>query len=364
MTDTSTSKTSTTTATTSMAKTFAPIDQLMKDSWERVKRTWKQMVLLYLALVVFFAVVFGGTVTFFIASGVAFSGSPEKLASVVAGGMIAALLLGILSVAVSTVFQAALLLAVSESKAYPTLGSKIKRGFQLFLPLFATSLITLFLVMGGMGLLIIPGIAIAILVSYTIYEIVLADTRMMTAIRNSVTIIQQNFGEVFVRVIIIFLISLGISIVLNLLQVGLGDNEASKSLVGLLNLVISPVFAFFSLAYYYQVYKEARDMTDFSRPASIVWMWIVSILGWMVGVALIIAIAGVAGKAIESTLEKDFSSSYSQDSEDSMMMESEFNADSFLENYGDEMTDEQQAAFKKSMEKTQKMMEDDAMMAQ
>ena len=47
-----------------------------------------------------------------------------------------------------------------------------------------------------------------------------------------------------------------------------------------------------------------------------------------------------------------------------MMIESEFNADSFLENYGDEMTDEQQAAFKKSMEKTQKMMEDDAMMAQ
>jgi hypothetical protein len=214
---------------------------------------------------------------------------------------------------------------------------------------------------GGLGLLIIPGIAIAILTSFTMYEIVFTQSRGMTAIRNSVTIIQQNFGELFGRVAIIFLISIGINIITSILRSTMGDSEAAAGLSGLISLVISPIFTLFTLAYYYQVYTEARSMTDFTKPASILWMWICSILGWIIGILIVISLARFAGPMIEKAMKEEFSKDTGS-SESQMMDDSpatDFDADSFLEQYGQDMTEEDKQALKDSLEKTEKMMQED-----
>ena len=346
-------------------KSFTPIGQLMKDSWERVKRTWKQIIVLYLAIVAFFVVAIFGAIAFFAAAGFAGADSPEQIAGLIAGGSIALIIFFILAVSLSTVIQAAILLAVSEAKEYPSIGSRLKRGLQLFLPLFLVSMLTTFLVFGGLGIFIIPGIVISILTSYTLYEVVFTENRMTNAIRNSVTIIQQNFGELVGRIGVIFLISIGISIVLNLFQSS--DETGFRAIGGLINMVVQPVFTLFSLAYYYQTYKEAREMTDFNRPSSIVWIWVVSILGWVLGVFLIFTIAKYAGPSIEEALKSEFNSSpsYSQDQYEMIDEEvSNLDANSFIDQFGDDMTEEQKAAFKESMEKTQKMMMEDEQAAQ
>jgi hypothetical protein len=279
----------------------------------------------------------------------------------IAIGIIAFIGITLVATVIGSVFNSAMLLAVGESTEYPTVGSKISRGFQLFLPMFLSSLIVVFLVYGGLGLLIIPGIAIAILTSFTMYEIVFTQSRGMTAIRNSVTIIQQNFGELFGRVAIIFLISIGINIITSILRSTMGDSEAAAGLSGLISLVISPIFTLFTLAYYYQVYTEARSMTDFTKPASILWMWICSILGWIIGILIVISLARFAGPMIEKAMKEEFSKDTGS-SESQMMDDSpatDFDADSFLEQYGQDMTEEDKQALKDSLEKTEKMMQED-----
>lgn len=343
-------------------KAFSSVSQLMKDSWERVKRTWKQLLLLYVIIVVLMVVLFGGAAAAGFGYYMANQSSPDVVASMIAMGVIALIGITFLAVIIGSIFNSAMLLAVAESSEYPTVGSKISRGLQLFFPMFLTSLIVVFLVYGGLGLLIIPGIAIAILTSFTMYEIVFTQSRTTTAIRNSVTIIQQNFGELFARIGIIFLISIGINIISSILRSSMGDSEAAAGLSGLISLVISPIFALFTLAYYYQVYTEARNLTDFSKPASILWMWICSILGWVVGILIVVSLARFVGPMMEDAMKKEFGKDFDTSSSPSMLDDSpvtDFNADSFIEQYGQDMTAEEKQALKDSLSKTEKMMQED-----
>lgn len=281
-----------------------------------------------------------------------------NMSQMVGTGLIALVVVSIAAAVLGSVFGTSILLAAGESAEYPTIGSKLKRGLQLFTPMLFASLITLFLVYGGLGLFIIPGIIIAIMVSFTMYEIVFTSNRGTDAIRNSVTIISQNFGDLLIRVGVIILISIAINIVTGMISAGLGD-DAGPGLASLVSLLIEPIFGLFTLAYYFEVYKEARSATDFNRSSSLTWMWIVSILGWVIGIMMISALSRVVGPQLQKALENEFGNVGT--SPEMLMDDSQdfLDADSFLEQYGDEMTEEDKAAFRESLEKTEKMMQQD-----
>lgn len=356
----------TTSSTTTSAYEFMPIQALIRASWERVKLTWVNLLVLYLILfatsfvlsfIIVIAVLGGGVMSGLTAANgqgmeQVIMSSLATMAPVAIGSF--AMLLIIMTV-VGVIFGAAMLLTVAKAEEKPTLGSVISTGAKLFWSMLLTSLLVGFLVMGGMFLFLIPGLIIAIFMSFSSYEVVLADQKYLQAMKNSATIIKQHFGALFVRYLVLIGISIAISVFDLIVQAIFSDVPAISGLFSLLSLVVQAVAGFFSICYVYLLYREARAQTNFNQPASMTWMWIVSIIGWVIGVIMLMVMGIALGALLKSGLVQDAvknemmpdSDPYSYDyyaSESGTMMESDIgaaNADQLIEQYGSEMTEEE-----------------------
>lgn len=349
--------------TSSSKKSFAPVSQVLRQAWEIVKLSWKNLLLLTL-------IIWGISAVLVLVAGGAVVGSAMmsmNSGSIFTGTTFAAIgfavLIGIVVLIASSVFGTGMMIAVAEYKERPSIGSLIKRGLGLFLPVFLTSLIMMFLIYGGFFLLVIPGIAIAILTGFSIYEVIFTENRYMAAIKNSVRIVGQNFGELFIRVLVVLGLVIGLAIVQGILQGIVGEDSAAMPLISLVMGIVQMLFGWFAMAYYYLVYKEARSMTDFNKKASTMWMWIVSVLGWIAGGFLIVAAStfirtmmqdpSFNDKFAPAMMDENYETMYDGQGGESM------DADQLLEEYGQEMTEEEKAMFKQIMEQSEANMQQD-----
>lgn len=358
-------------ATTTSPAAFMPVGELIKASWERTKLSWKNLLIIFLLIyAVSFALMFvlgllllGGGAMSMLQGGANFT---EMLAQS-AGTLVpfAALLFVIYIVAMmilGSVAGVAMILAVARAEDKPKIGELMATGLKLFVPLFLTSLIVMFLVIGGVFLLVIPGLIISIYMSFVSYEIILGKKKYMAAMQSSATLIHQNFGALFVRYLVILGIAIGISIVEGVLRGILGDSGLS-GLVGLVSFVVQIAFSIFTISYSYMLYKEATAAADRAKPASMTWMWIVAIIGWIIGVFFMIAAIGSIAALVRSgaweelmqgsvspmnTMMEDggtLDSSQMYDPETMMLNQNdagEIDTDMFIEQYGSELTQEEQ----------------------
>jgi hypothetical protein len=349
--------------TVQATKSFTPVGELLTKSWEMVKLVWKNLLILSVILwvVTFATMILGGGAIF---GSFAFSGGFE---SVNPGAIAASVGFGILMivaiVVASSVFGTAMMIAVAEAGTKPAIGSLISRGLKLFTPVFFTSLIIIFLIYGGFFLFVIPGIVIAILSGYSMYEVVFTENRYGAAIKNSVKIVSQNFGELLVRVLVIFGMVIGLVVIEAILTnvVG-GEESAASGVVSLAMAIVQMVFSWFALCYYYITYQEARSNTSFEKSASTVWMWIVAVLGWLLGVVLIF----VASAAIAAFMSNYTDSQNDYDGIPPMMIDESGQVDTnqLLEEYGQDMSEEEKQMFRQLMEETDSAMQEDQEAAQ
>lgn len=359
-------------ATTTPPAAFMPVGELIKASWERTKLSWKNLLVIFLLIyAVSFALMFvlgllllGGGAMSMLQSGANFS---EMLAQSV-GTLLpfASVLFVIYAVAMmilGSVAGVAMILAVARAEEKPKIGELMSTGLKLFVPLFLTSLIVTFLVIGGIFLLVIPGIIIAVFMSFVSYEVILGKKKYLAAMESSASLIGQNFGALFVRYLVILGIAIGISLIEGILRGILGDSALS-GLVGLVSFVVQIAFSIFTISYSYMLYKEATAAADKNKPASMTWMWIVSIIGWVIGVFMMIAAIGsIAAMMRSGALEQLMQGSVSPmnnsmmmedgttldsmemyDPEMMMLNEGEegmYDADMLIEQYGSELTDEE-----------------------
>jgi hypothetical protein len=336
---------------------FSPIGDLIKNAWELVKLSWKNLLLLSLILygiVIALVIVIGGT----------FAGSLFLTGGEFEGPTIVTVLLVIVAalamMVIGSAFNTAMMLSVAEAEQKPTIGSLISKGLKLFFPVFFTSLLLAFILYGGFLLFVIPGIILAILTGFSLYEAIFSENKYLSAIKNSVRIISQNFGELFIRMLVIIGMVVGLLIVQGILQGLVGRESGVIPLIGFVMTVVQVIFGWFALAYYYLVYKEARALTDFDKKSSTAWIWIVSILGWIIGTFFIVLMSSVIGKVIQDNMNKDnnFDSS-------GMMENGDFNyggevdTEKLLEQYGSEMTEEEKAMFQQIMDQTEANMQQD-----
>ena len=158
----------------------------------------------------------------------------------------------------------------------------LKSAFPRVLPLFITGLLTTFLIMGSAVLFLMPGILVLLLLSFANLEVILNKQSPLQAIKRSAQIVQENFGQLFVKWGAYFLIYIGIAVIIpNVLQ-----NMAPR-LTGLIELIkffVSFILGWFTIAYSIVIYKKLNKTP---RTKSVWWIWLMAAIGWVIFFLLI-----------------------------------------------------------------------------
>lgn len=264
---------------------FSSISDLLTTSWQIITQCWSKLLILSLigaAVIIAYSILVG-----IVVAGAGIGGAALGAGYALAGTMgLIALISALAYIGIFAVFGTAMIKIVSGADKDKGTMEYVKEGFGMFWPIFLVTMITAVLTIGGFGLFIIPGLAIAILLSFAIYEVALHKTGVSQALRNSAAIVSQNFGAIVIR----WLVALGVSLLISFVFSRIGD----EPLVMLIAYLIQILLSWFFIAYWYQVYKQARSATDLKAASAITWMYVVAAVGWL----LIVGISMVAGQAL------------------------------------------------------------------
>lgn len=186
---------------------------------------------------------------------------------------VAVLLAVIVGAVVSVALYAALIDAIHRIARgrHGPLGISVARGFRKVLPVIGAIILVTLAVMGGMILLVIPGIILMITLVLTIPAIIVEDCGVIEAIRRSHRLVWgdwwRTLGELTVIGIIyfipLFLISAVIGAVAGLTGTMANGGGLSVDLaVIILNTLLAPLLAagFIAIFYDRRLRKEGSDL--------------------------------------------------------------------------------------------------------
>lgn len=274
-----------------------PIKQLLEESWHLLTKKVLKMLLIsvYTFIGVISVYLLGALIAAVVALG--FMGGLSNIQQAaaqlagnpavwIAGGILFVLLITAISI-ISMMSQAALALALSEKDESASAFELLKKGWMFVLPLFVVGIIEFFIIFGGLFLLFIPAIILSIFLAFTLYTVVLEHKKGLDAIKMSAGIVQQQFGAIVGRFVLYFLLVMAVMILLASVS---SISEEVAALAGLVRFVVNFFVNWYGMVFSFQIYKHARAAYDESKPVSITWMWIVSVIGWVIA-ALIITVA-------------------------------------------------------------------------
>lgn len=168
-------------------------------------------------------------------------------------------------------FLAQMALLVMVVKGEQTVGSAYRTGLSILLSYAWVALLVGLAALGGLVLLVIPGIMVSISLSLAVYVFLAEDRRGMAALARSWYYVKGYWWPVFWRFIFFGLIFLIISIVLMMLTGGpsvlmilnggmMAEPEVSllSEIIGLIfnSLIVVPL----SIAYYYSIYSSIKAL--------------------------------------------------------------------------------------------------------
>jgi len=266
------------------------IQQLATDAWELFKKTWVFYLKLlglsfaYIFLVVLVGILISLPITFVaIGSGLRFFNhmTPFHYATLIL--FILWIIFFIVSVISVEIIVPIAGIFILQGKRTTPIFDLLKSTKPFFWQYFLTMLICGFLSVGGMFLVIIPGFLIAFFFIFVMYEIVLEKQKGLAALKRSYFMVKSHFWEVlgrFVVLEVVYLIILGI-----LTKLAAGD-----ALLGLVRFLYILFFSWYAWAYMFLLYKEVKARTTFPEKISITWIWIVSVIGWLLLVLLFVSL--------------------------------------------------------------------------
>lgn len=270
-----------------------PIGQLFSQSWQTFTQSMLSLFLLNvlgiaiyigLAVAAFLVFILSGAGSFLLKNGLqgiattltTMSGSTITILVVIAA------VFGLIYLIVGSALQISSILLV-DSQGKTSLGSAFKKSLALIIPLFLVSILTFVLTFGALFVFVLPAILFYFLLIFVQLEVVLNNKRWLGAVKRSVLVVSKNFGAIFIRLILLVLLYLGYTILVNLIsKIG----PETEVLTGIISFVINLLLGWFALAYQITLYKQARIGLDNQEGKSIIWMWIVAIIGWLIAVGV------------------------------------------------------------------------------
>lgn len=260
--------------------TFSPVTKLFKTAWDRVQR---HLLKLFLLTVILFAsgvvlLLLSGLIMlaagFFspVASGTAYSSVTAIFAIALLLVVVIAMVVGMMALNIATI------VLLSETQPMLSLLGLYKMSLRKIVPLLAVSLISAFIVLGGLIVFVIPGILFSILLSLSAYFVILDNVSPIEAMRKSVFVVSKNFGVVFIRMAALIGFSLVAGIVLNMFSAQGGGLALIASLA---SLIFNLLYGWFSVSYLMLLFQEAKKAAGDGR-GKLLWLMIVAVIGWII----------------------------------------------------------------------------------
>lgn len=157
------------------------------------------------------------------------------------------------------------------------------KSLKISLPMLVVSVITTFIIFGGLFLLLLPGIIFAMFLIFTPYIMLLENKNGFESMKRSILLVAKSFGDVFVRIIILVLIPVLVSLILKNF---FSADDSSVVAVNLLSFIFNLFYGWFALAYTLNLYKEIRQGVDANATARIRPIMGISLIGYIAALAV------------------------------------------------------------------------------
>ncbi len=281
------------------APSLPSIGALFSETWQTFTQSMLSLFILNvlgiaiyigLAVVAFLVLIFSGAGSFLLKNGLQGIATtlPTISGSTITILVMIAVVFGLIYLIVGSALQITSILLV-DSQGKTSLGSAFKKSLGLVMPLFLVSILTFILTFGALFVFILPAILFSFLLIFVQFEVILNNQRWLGAVKRSVFVVSHNFGAILIRLIIIVLIYLAIAIVIPSLLNKIGPEV--QIFVGIISFLINLLFGWYMLAYEITLYKQslaayaakqAKIGLEQESGKGIIWMWIVSIIGWLI----------------------------------------------------------------------------------
>ena len=288
---------------------FPSIKSLLDETWEVFKKSILNLFLLVLVnialLIAFVLAILVLSLIFGFGIGV-FSSlknfDPSALSSIspilLIGIALLFLVVFVLFLLASSALSIASITIVAEYKNRPSIGEVIRRSFSRVIPLALTSLLLFFFYIGGLFALFLPVILFYFFFMFAPFEVILNNKKNLKAIKSSVQIVSQNFGEILVRILLYIFGYLFIIIFIpNLIKL---IEPQTGQILEVITLFFGSLIGWFGLAYSITLYKHAKKATNPEKSFNFTWVWLTTAAGWLLFCVSIVFAFFLIGKLDKS----------------------------------------------------------------
>lgn len=296
-----------------MEKSLPPIKQLFSDSWNIFTHSILNLLVFSLISIAAYVVLFIVGITLALISGV---GTNIFQAVGLSSYHVPALILIIFLflvfliaiIVIGMIMQIGLVLIVGNYPQKLKVGEVIKKSWSLIVPLIVVSILVFIIVVGGLFVFIIPYLVFAFLLMFAIYEVVLNNTKGLEALRRSVMIVVRYFGPLLIRILILIGINIGFILIPSIVS---SIDKTAGGLVSILWFIANILLGWFGLAFMVTLYKQAKEGLDTDTTSHMKWLWIVSAIGWVIGVLGVIAWVQVLSSGVFKNLPQQLQNTQS-----------------------------------------------------
>ncbi len=295
---------------------FPSLESTFKEAWERLTQGIGPLIVfniigfvpmfifIFLFIVVFLAAAVGGVA--------ALGKNPQALLQllfspqVIVGISVGYILLMVIFSLISSWMYAGLILSLkTRAEGRGTLGELLKTAFKKALPLFFVTLLISFFFMGGFFVFIVPGIAFLILFLFSPLVVVLEEEKGLSALRRSMGIASAHFWTIFLRLILLWVIIMGVSILVGFFQILASLSKEVGSLITILSYIFNIVVGWYMLAFVVTLYQQAKSITDPAKRGKLLWPTIIAVIGLILAFIMLFAtINGIRQLVASGALEK------------------------------------------------------------
>ncbi len=307
--------------TNSSGHDLPSIKQLLNESWDGFTKSMLNLfivnviglvayLLLFILIIIVFATVGVGVLSVVNMKSVESVASTLLAPSVITAAIIGGLVFLVASIIISFVMQIGSVIAVSDYKQRPSVGSIIRRSFSFIIPLLVVSILIGIINLGAFFVFILPAILFYFFFMFSPFEVILGNQKGISALKRSMAMVVHNFGGVLIRVLV--LIGVYIAVVVFIPNILLKIEPATGTIVNIFTFFLSFLISWFMLSYMITLYKHAKATVGEEEKSSIKWVWVVSIIGWIIALMVFFSTykmisSGVFNSLFESALKNKMS---------------------------------------------------------
>ncbi len=267
-------------------KKLPKISALMRESWEVLKPSAMQLLKLYFVCALIGIVIFAifGSIGFFggVSGILGVLGTKPTVEAILKNINIPIIVFSGLGLFVSiwilTLASTISMVDIIAKKGALSAIDALKGAMDRVGPLFITSFLSSILILGSTVLFVLPGIFMGVMLAFAQLDLILGRQTPTNAIKRSARLVMDNFGQLFLHWGALVLLYIVVQVIIpNSLNNAV---EQLQGIVGLLSSITNVVLSWFFISYNILLYKKLSGKE--TKKESMVWMWAMAGLGWVV----------------------------------------------------------------------------------